>query len=80
MPGVRITRQNLLGLGRKPVETAPHIRDTCREPDLCIRQHGDHAEQGSCRQPARQFQQKARINAVAHAQLTPVLQRDLNLS
>ena len=79
MPGVRITRQNLLGLGRKPVEATPHVRHASRKPDLCIRQHRDHAEQGSCCKPARQFQHKARINAGAHAQLAPVLRRDLNL-
>ena len=43
MARIRITLKNLLGLSRKPVEPAPHIRNTRRKPDLCIRQHRDHA-------------------------------------
>ena len=43
MARIRITCQNLLCLSRQPVKPAPHVRDTCRKPDLCIRKHRDHA-------------------------------------
>ncbi len=43
MPRIGISGQNLLGLSRKPVEPAPHIRHTRRQPDLRIGQNRDQA-------------------------------------